>query len=265
MAERVALVTSGTGGIGRAVTARLAGEHRCVVHYGRDPAGVEEVAAELAWYGVGAVTVQGDLSTVAGIDAVVTTALDAFGRIDTLVIDGAAIASPRPAGAAPRHQPGRPGDEDFIGRVAHLVRRCAPAMAPGGRVVSLDNFDGDGARAGRNVPLAKTPALESLTRSLAVELGPAGITVNCVVPGAVSNQSPTRPVDARDDLLRLVVDGTPMGRLGRPDDVAVVVAFLCSPEAEFLTGQSIVVDGGLSAHGASWAMSPSRDEVSQSG
>lgn len=257
MAERVALVTSGTGGIGRAVLARMAGEHRCVVHYGRDPAGLEEVTGELAWYGVEAVTAEGDLSTVAGIDAVVTAALDAFGRIDSVVVDSAAIALPA---TTPRHQAGQAMD-GFVRRFSHLVRRCAPAMAPGGRVVSLGGLDAGLARLGPGTPAATRPALEALTRSSAVELGPAGITVNCVITGALDSESPPGCVGAREDLLRVVVDETPMGRLGRPEDVAAVVAFLCSPEAEFVTGQSIVVDGGLTTLRSAATPSPSWDAL----
>lgn len=256
MAERVALVTSGTGGIGRAVLARLAANHRCVVHYGRDPTRAQDAMAELAWYGVDGVAVQGDLSTVAGIDAAATAALDAFGRIDSLVVDGAALASRRSTTAG-RHQAGATM-EGFVECFAHLVRRCTLAMAPGGRVVSVGSLDLGPDPSGPSASgAAGRAALEALTRSLAVELGPVGVTVNCVIAGAVDSESLRRYVGAREDLIRLLVDETPMGRLGRPEDVAAIVAFLCSPEAEFVTGQSIVVDGGLSTLGSVWGPAPS--------
>lgn len=251
MAERVALVTGSSRGIGKAVLLRLAGEHRCVIHYRRDAERAAEVAGELAWYGVETATVQGDVSSSEDVDAVVDAALDAFGRIDTLVVSAAATSF-RPTTTAQRHHVGRTM-ETVVGGFVHLVRRCTPAMAPGGRVVSIGGLDARFAQAGHGVLGAAKAALEALTRSLAVELGPAGITVNCVIPGAIDTDSLRLYFrDREDELLPLLVDQTPMGRLGRVDDVAALVAFLCSREAGFLTGQSIVVDGGISAQGGPW-------------
>ena len=100
---------------------------------------------------------------------------------------------------------------------------------------------------------AAKAALEALVRHLAVELGPAGITVNAVVPGAVTTDSSTLHLSQMPELRQALIDATPAGRLAQPEEIAAVVGFLCSPDAGFVNGTSVVIDGGLSAGGGPWA------------
>jgi NAD(P)-dependent dehydrogenase (short-subunit alcohol dehydrogenase family) len=139
-----------------------------------------------------------------------------------------------------------------VGSFVHLVRASQDLRGDAGRIVVISGLDARFAQAGHGVLGAAKAALEALVRSLAVELGPAGTTVNAVIPGAIESDSLDLYFRGDDDARRAMVHGTPAGRLGTPADVAAVVGFLCSAEASFLTGQSLVVDGGASAEGGGW-------------
>lgn len=247
---RVALVTGSSRGIGRAVLERLADDHACVVHYRRDETAARAAADTLRDRGVEVHVARAELESGDDLDALVDGVVDRFGRLDTLVASAAAGAF-RAVTSSQRHHVDRTMTT-IIGSLVHLARRAAPLLGPGGRLVTIGGLDARMAQPAHGLLGAAKAAMEALTRSLAVELGPSGTTVNTVVPGPVATDSLDLYLQGHDDLRARLVEHTPIGRLATPEDVAAVVAFLCSDRAAALTGQVVTVDGGISAQGGPW-------------
>lgn len=250
---RVALVTGSSRGIGRAVLERLADDHAAVVHYRRDAEAAAEVAAGLEAKGVEVLTVAADLEQGDDVEALVAAVADRFGRLDTLVASAAASRFGTVA-SAQRHHVDRTMTT-VVGSFVHLVRAAVDRQLLGdaGRIVAIGGLDARFAQAGHGVLGAAKAALEALARSLAVELGPSGTTVNVVVPGAIATDSLDLYFRGDAAARQAMVDGIPAGRLGRPEDVAGLVAYLASPAAGYLTGQTITIDGGAAAEGGAWS------------
>jgi NAD(P)-dependent dehydrogenase (short-subunit alcohol dehydrogenase family) len=135
----------------------------------------------------------------------------------------------------------------IAGSFATLVARLSPAMVAGGRIVAISGLDRVFAVADHGLIGAGKAAVESMVRNLAMELGPRGITANAVVPGACRTESLARALERRPGFEADLVKSIPVGRMAAPEDVAGVVTFLCSPAADYVTGTSILVDGGFSA------------------
>jgi enoyl-[acyl-carrier protein] reductase III len=249
--DRTALVTGSSRGIGRSIALRLAATHDgIVVHYRRDQAAAEQVAEALTARGVDALVLRAELEQSAELVGLAETVKSRWGRLDTLVANAAAGAF-LPVLAHHDHHVQRTFDtvvKSFLTLAAHAV----PLMPAGGRIVAISGLDAAQAVPVHGVIGAAKAALETLVRHLAVELGRAGITVNAVVPGAIATDSAALHLEGMPALRQALLDATPVGRLGDPDDVAAVVAFLCSDDARFVSGTSVVVDGGLSAGGAPW-------------
>jgi enoyl-[acyl-carrier protein] reductase III len=234
------LVTGGTRGIGREVARRFAqdGATKIALGYLRNDSAAEEAAEELRALGAEPVLVRGNVSS-----AKVAGAVEALGPLDALV-HCAATGVIRPALETT--------DKHFDWTLAanaraflSLARVAAPRMPAGSSIVAVSSLGSS--RVLENYVLVGTSkaALEALVRYLAVELAPAGIRVNAVSGGVVE----TGALDHfpnREQMLSSSLQRTPAGRLVEPTDVADVVSFLCSPSAEMIRGQTIVVDGGFS-------------------
>jgi enoyl-[acyl-carrier protein] reductase III len=134
-----------------------------------------------------------------------------------------------------------------------MVLSMIPLMGDAARIVAISGLDARFAQAGHGALGAAKAALESLTRSWAVELAPRGCTVNAVLPGAIDTESLDLYFRADQIAREAMVKGTPLGRLGLATEVADVVAFLCSTAAAYMTGQVLVLDGGASAEGGGWS------------
>jgi enoyl-[acyl-carrier protein] reductase III len=254
---RTALVTGSSRGIGRAIARRLTADHDgIVVHYRREQRAAESVAGELRAAGADVLVVRAELEREGELADMVDAVKARWGQLDTLVANAAAGAF-LPVLGHRSDQVQRTLDT-IVKSFVTLTGRAVPLMPAGGRIVAISGLDARAAVPVHGVLGAAKAALEALVRHLAVELGPAGITANAVVPGAVATDSSTLHLDQMPALRQALIDATPVGRFAVPDDVAAVVAFLCSPAAAFVSGTSIVVDGGLSAGGGPWASAAAR-------
>jgi enoyl-[acyl-carrier protein] reductase III len=234
------LVTGGSRGIGKAIALRFAelGASRVVVGYLRNDRAAEEAAGELRQLGAETVLLRGNVSSerVAGEVA-------ELGRLD-MIVHNAATGVIRPAlEVEEKHWDWTLSANAWA--LVSLTQAAAPAMEAGASIVGISSLGS--VRVLENYVLVGTSkaALESLVRYLAVELAPRGIRVNGVSAGVVETEALDH-FPNRDQMLRLARERTPAGRMVEPRDVADAVCFLCSPEAEMVRGQTLVVDGGYS-------------------
>jgi 3-oxoacyl-[acyl-carrier protein] reductase len=242
--DKVALVTGGTRGIGLAVARALAGEGAGVMICGRDPARVDEAAADLGSRGATVAGVVCDVADPAQIAALAAETERLFGRVDVCVAD---------AGVCPE-APVDDLDAAFVDAALAVnvrgllltTQAAARLMTDGGSVVHLGSVSGfvSAPEGGEAVYEASKAAVHALTRACAVELAPRGIRVNAVAPGWIATDM-TAGID--DDLRAQYLRGVPLGRFGRPDEVAEAVLFLAGDDASGMTGTILVVDGGLLA------------------
>ena len=238
-AGRRALVTGGSRGIGKAIALRLAreGASTVAIGYFRADAAAEETANEIRALGAEPLLVRGNITS-----SRVAEQVDALGPLDVLV-HNAATGVIRPALETEDKHWDWTLNANARALLA-LTRVAAPAMPRGSSIVAISSLGS--VRVLENYSLVGTSkaALEALVRYLAVELGPRGIRVNAVSAGVVETGA-LEHFPNRDEMLASGARN-PAGRLVTPEDLAGVVAFLCSPEAEMIRGQTVVIDGGWS-------------------
>ncbi|WP_245562845.1 glucose 1-dehydrogenase [Nocardia araoensis] len=237
----VAIVTGGSRGIGRAIAERLGARGTSVVvNYQSNRAAAEQVVAGIEDSGGQALAVRADVADVAGPRGLFDAAEERFGGVDVFVNN---------AGVARFGAIAEATDEDFelmfeVNTKATFValREAAKRLRDNGRIVVVSSGATLTHRPGSGVYGASKAAVEQLVRVLARELGPRGITANSVLPGAVRTDAlAASGVTAAN---QQIAQSTPLGRMGEPDDIADVVAFLASEEARWITGASVPVGGG---------------------
>jgi 3-oxoacyl-[acyl-carrier protein] reductase len=244
---RTALVTGGGRGIGAATAARFAAEDARVVISDLDLEPAETVAAEIRRQGRLALAVACDVTDRSSVEALVERAVQEYGSLDVLVTC---------AGILRDNLIHKMTDSDWDLVVdTHLkgTYLCAQAaqrpmvLARRGKMVFLSSNSALGNRGQVNYSAAKA-GIQGMARTLAIELGPFNINVNAVAPGFIETRM-TKAVAERtgvdyEDLKRAAAERTPLRRIGRPEDIAGVISFLCSDDASFVTGQTIYATGG---------------------
>jgi NAD(P)-dependent dehydrogenase (short-subunit alcohol dehydrogenase family) len=245
---KVAVVTGGASGIGRAAAQALAAEGARVGIADVDEAGGERVAAGIRDAGGDAFFRRTDVRSLAEVEAVLAEAVDRHGRLDVLV-NNAAISVAGSAGEMAEEDWARVIDVNLSG-VWRGLRAAIPRMLAqgGGSIVNLSSVQAHVGFLGWSGYAASKGGIDALTRQAAVEYARAGIRVNAILPGTIMtemNEAIMRESADGDAVMAGWVAMHPMGRIGQPEEVAAAIVFLASDEASFITGELLRVDGGL--------------------
>jgi 3-oxoacyl-[acyl-carrier protein] reductase len=227
--ERVALVTGAARGIGRAIAVDLARDHGVAIsHLSTAPEGLPE--------NILAVTC--DLTEAGAAERLVTETLARFGRLD-VIVNNAGVVSGSPAEGAEADALRAMLDLNLLAP-ARILAAALPHLKAGAAIVSLSSVNAVLPPQGAAMFGASKAGLQLWTRGMAKELGPRGIRVNGVSPGAIETEDRPRPAD----LTRRFVEMTALGRVGTPADIAAAVRFLVSDASSFITGEVLTVSGG---------------------
>ena len=247
---KTAIVTGAATGIGKAIAHRLGGSGANVVidHIAGQREAAEAICADVRAAGGKALPVEADVSAEAGAGTLVARAVEEFGALDILV-NNAGIEKAQPFVDTPV------ADWERIVRVNLLgtflcSRAAARAMIDagrGGRIINISSVHEDLAMP-KNAPYAASKGgIRMLMRTIALELAPHGITVNDIAPGAIAtpiNEDVRSDADTRSQLLEEI----PLGRVGQPEEIAALCAYLASNAAAYVTGATFVIDGGLTRY-----------------
>ncbi|MBI4364480.1 MAG: 3-oxoacyl-[acyl-carrier-protein] reductase [Candidatus Latescibacteria bacterium] len=239
---RVAVVTGGAKGIGRAIAARLAREGAKVVISGREEAALRTACAELGEGGGGAAWVRADVASPDDTEALCAKTLETFGKADILV-NNAGVTRDNLVMRMSEREWDEVIDTNLKGSFLCIRAFARPMMKQRwGRIVNVSSVVGLIGNPGQANYVASKAGLLGLTKAVAKELASRHITVNAVAPGFIDTAMTAElGGKVRDELQGRI----PLGRLGTPEDVAHAVAFLCSEEAGYITGQVLSVDGGM--------------------
>lgn len=239
---KVALVTGGSRGIGAEACRVLASRGAAVVIvYNSAAEQAEALASEIHGAGGRAVISGGDVRDKETADKAVAKAADAFGRLDILVTS-AGISGRETLEKITVERYRALYDINVLGTL-HFIQAAVPHMtAPGGRIVTVSSRLAMSPQVGAALYSGTKAAIVAMTKVFAKELGPRGINVNSVAPGLVETDLTVKSVAERG---AATIAQTPLGRIGKPADVAGVIAFLASDDALFVTGRTIRVDGGI--------------------
>jgi NAD(P)-dependent dehydrogenase (short-subunit alcohol dehydrogenase family) len=244
---KVAVVTGGGGGLGSLAARAFAAAGADVVLVGRTAEKLRATEEAVRGAGRRAAAIVADVTRSADVNRMVEQAVGAFGRVD-LLLNNAGVTSPKTAVEMTDDDWHRIMDTSATGAF-YCSRAVAPVMMRQreGCIISVGSILSTRGMAKRTAYSAAKAAVMNLTRALALELGPHGIRVNAIAPTVIVTDLNRELVRTQPQLYQAVLDRTPLGRLGEPEDIAGALVFLASPAARFITGQTLFIDGGYTA------------------
>jgi len=243
--DKVAIITGASKGIGAAIAKHLAAEGAAVVvNYASSKESADRVVAEITDKGGTAIAVQADVAKQADIERLFSQAKRAFGRLDILV-NNAGIYEFSPLEGVTEEHFHKQFDLNVLGPILatkEAVKHFGPA---GGSVINISSVASTLTPPDASVYSATKAAVEAMTRSLAKELGPRNIRVNAISPGTVDTEGVRAAGLAEGDFRKQVEALTPLGRIGQTQDIAPAAVFLASEDAAWITGETLLIAGGL--------------------
>lgn len=245
LAGKVAVVTGASKGIGAAIAKQLAGDGASVVvNYSSSKEGADKVVAEIAGNRGKAIAVQANVSKPKEIERLFAETKKAFGRLDIL-INNAGIYEFAPLEGITEDNFYKQFNLNVLGLVL-TSREAAKYFGPeGGSIVNVSSIASTRALPNTSVYSGTKGAVDAVTRTLAAELGPRNIRVNAINPGMVETEGLDAAGFANGDVRKQVAAQTPLGRIGKVDDIAPAAAFFASADASWITGETLVIAGGL--------------------
>lgn len=238
---QVALVTGAAAGIGRGIAMLFAGAGASVVVTDLKLDGAQAVAEEIKKQGGKAIGLECNVTKEEHLAGAVDAAVETFGKL-TILVNNAGGGGPKPFDMPM-------GDFEWayqlnVFALFRLTQLAAPHMkaAGGGAVLNISSMAGENKNINMASYSSSKAAVNHLTRNIAFDLGPMGIRVNCIAPGAIKTDALAKVMTP--DIEKAMLKHTPLGRLGEADDIANAALFLCSPAASWVSGQVLTVSGG---------------------
>ncbi|HWE36098.1 MAG TPA: glucose 1-dehydrogenase [Isosphaeraceae bacterium] len=247
LAGKVAIVTGASKGIGASIARHLAAAGAAVVvNYSASKEGADRVVAEIEAAGGKAVAVRADLSKKADLDALFAGARRAFGRLDVLV-NNAGIYEFAPLEDVTEEHFHKQFNLNVLGLILAAQEAARHFGPEGGSIINISSLVGVSPSAGATVYSATKAAVDAVTKSLSKELGPRQIRVNSINPGMIETEGVHASGILETDFHARVLAQTPLGRIGRPDDIGPIAVFLASDDSRWVTGETLLAAGGMAA------------------
>jgi len=242
---KVAVVTGASKGIGAGIAKHLAAEGAAVVvNYASSNESADRVVDEISKRGAKAIAVQADVAKKKDIERLFAETKKAFGKVDILV-NNAGVYDFKPLEEVTESEFHREFNTNVLGLVLATQEAVKHFGAEGGNVINVSSVASSVTPPNSAIYTGTKGAVDAITQALAKELGPRKIRINAVNPGGVETEGFHALGFSGSDFEKQMIAQTPLGRLGQPQDVAPVVAFLASSEAEWITGETIRVAGGF--------------------
>lgn len=245
LTNKVAVVTGASKGIGASIATHLAAEGAAVVvNYASSREGADKVVAEITAKGGRAIAVQADVSKKADIDRLFAETTKAFGKLDILV-NNAGIYEFSPLEVITEEHFHKQFNLNVLGLLLTTQEAVKLIGPEGGSIINISSVVSSFAPPGSSVYSATKASVDVITKVLTKELGPRKIRVNSINPGMVATEGAHTAGVLEGDFRNKIEADTPLGRIGQPQDIATVAVFLASEDSAWMSGETIVVAGGL--------------------